>query len=91
MVGLGIGWASMMGTPYVILAGSIPPQKTGVYMGILNMFIVIPMLIETVSFKYIYKGLLQSNPAYAISFAGILIIIGAAFVLRVKTNKEDIE
>jgi maltose/moltooligosaccharide transporter len=91
MIGLGIGWASMMGTPYVILAGSIPPQKTGVYMGILNMFIVIPMLIQTISFKYIYKGLLQSNPAYAISFAGILIIIGAAFVLRVQANKEIVE
>ncbi len=89
VIGLGIGWASMMGTPYVILAGSIPPQKTGVYMGILNMFIVIPMLIETISFKFIYKGFLQSNPAMAIFLAGILLIIAAILVLRVQTNKHN--
>ncbi|MCU0321481.1 MAG: MFS transporter, partial [Chitinophagaceae bacterium] len=44
MIGLGICWASMMGNPYVILSASIPPNKTGIYMGIFNMFIVIPML-----------------------------------------------
>lgn len=87
MIGLGIGWASMMGTPYVILAGSIPSQKTGVYMGILNMFIVIPMLIETLSFKYVYNHFLNANPANAIAFAGVLLIISAALVLRIKTNK----
>ena len=46
MIGIGLGWASMMGNPYVILANSIPPARTGIYMGIFNMFIVIPMLIE---------------------------------------------
>lgn len=44
-VGVGLGWASIMGNPYVILAGSIPPARTGVYMGIFNMMIVIPMLL----------------------------------------------
>lgn len=85
MIGLGIGWASMMGTPYIILAGAIPPQKTGVYMGILNMFIVLPMLIETISFKYVYNHLLHANPVAAIGFAGVLICIGSLFVLRIKT------
>ena len=42
-LGLGIGWASIMGNPYIILASSIPPERTGVYMGIFNMMIVIPM------------------------------------------------
>ncbi|MCL4166868.1 UNVERIFIED_CONTAM: hypothetical protein GTU68_019236, partial [Idotea baltica] len=42
--GLGIAWASMLAMPYQLLAGSIPKEKTGVYMGIFNMFIVIPMI-----------------------------------------------
>ena len=46
MVGVGLGWGSIMGNPYVMLARSIPPQRTGVYMGIFNMMIVIPMLIQ---------------------------------------------
>jgi len=84
MIGFGIGWASMMGTPYIILAGSIPPKRTGVYMGILNMFIVLPMLIETITFRVVYKHLLASNPFSAIRFAGILIVIAAILTLFIK-------
>jgi maltose/moltooligosaccharide transporter len=87
MIGFGIGWASMMGTPYVMLAGQIPSNKTGVYMGILNMFIVFPMLLETVTFRFIYNSLLGANPIYAIQFAGVLIIIAALLVLTVKVSK----
>jgi len=89
MIGFGIGWASMMGTPYVMLAGQIPSNKTGVYMGILNMFIVFPMLLETITFRFIYNGLLGANPIYAIQFAGALIIIAALLVLTVKVSKID--
>ena len=84
MVGLGIAWASMMGTPYAMLAGSIPKEKTGIFMGILNMFIVLPMLLETISFKYIYRYFLQHNPENAILFAGALITIGGILVLSIK-------
>ena len=87
MIGFGVGWASMMGTPYVMLAGQIPSSKTGIYMGILNMFIVFPMLLETVTFRFVYKSLLGSNPAYAIQFAGILIVIASLLVLTVKVSK----
>ncbi len=84
MIGFGIGWASMMGTPYIILAGSIPTNRTGVYMGILNMFIVLPMLLETISFRFIYKFLLDSNPVSAIRLAGILIIMAALLTLLIR-------
>lgn len=87
MIGFGIGWASMMGTPYVMLAGQIPTNKTGIYMGILNMFIVFPMLMETVTFRFIYNGLLGANPVYAIQFAGVLISTAALLVLTVKVSK----
>lgn len=87
MIGLGVGWASMMGTPYIMLAGSIPPQRTGVYMGILNMFIVLPMLLQTVSFKFVYKYILDSDPGKAITFAGELIVLAAIAVLFVKVRK----
>ena len=42
MTGVGIAWASILSMPYAVLAGSLPPDKTGVYMGIFNFFIVIP-------------------------------------------------
>lgn len=93
MIGFGIGWASMMGTPYIMLAGSIPSNRTGVYMGILNMFIVLPMLLQTISFKFVYKYLLNLDPTRAIIFAGVLIVIAAVAVLFIQIKKpteEDI-
>jgi maltose/moltooligosaccharide transporter len=88
MIGMGLSWASMMGNPYIMLAGSIPPERTGVYMGIFNMFIVIPMLIETFTIPLYYKSWLGNNPVNAIILAGILLILASVSVLFVKTTKK---
>lgn len=88
MIGFGIGWASMMGTPYVMLAGNIPPAQTGIYMGILNMFIVLPMMLQTLTFRWIYQTLLHSNAQHAIVFAGVLILIAATLTLFIKKNHQ---
>ncbi len=66
------------------LAGSIPPERAGVYMGIFNMFIVIPMLIQNVTLPLFYNSLLGGNPANVIRLAGTLLIIAAVCVLFVK-------
>ena len=91
-IGLGIAWASMLAMPYQLLAGSIPKEKTGVFMGIFNMFIVIPMIIQIVSMQYFVYSLLDSNPVNVIYLAGVFLILGAAFTLFIKTNnsQEDI-
>ena len=83
-VGLGIGWASMMGTTYAMLAGSIPKARTGVYMGIFNLFIVIPMFFQTLTFSWVYRHLLDSRPENAIRLAGALFLAAAAAVLLIK-------
>lgn len=84
MLGIGLAWASIMGNPYVMLASSIPPERTGVYMGIFNMFIVIPMLIQGVTLPLIYKNLLGSEPRHVLILAGVLMILAALATLRVK-------
>ena len=73
----------MMGSTYVMLADAIPPARTGVYMGIFNMFIVIPMLIEAVTMPLIYRPLLSGDPRHAIGLASALMILGAIATLRV--------
>ena len=83
-LGLGLGWASIMGNPYVILAGSIPPERTGVYMGIFNMMIVIPMLLAATTFGLLYTTLLHGDSRNAISFAGALLLCAAVSMLWVK-------
>ena len=62
MIGIGLAWASIMGNPYVMLAGSIPPERVGVYMGIFNMFIVIPMMIQIFTLPLYYRALARRQP-----------------------------
>jgi maltose/moltooligosaccharide transporter len=78
IIGLGIAWASIMGVPYIMAVRMIPSTRYGVYMGIINMMIVVPMLIQTVTFGRIYSGLLGNDPNLAITMAGILLACAAA-------------
>ena len=87
MIGFGIAWASIMGVPFLIAVAEVPQERYGVYMGIINMMIVIPMLIETVTFGTIYKYLLGDNPTNAMMFAGVLLGLAAVFTLMIQTKQ----
>lgn len=87
ITGFGIGWASMMGIPYLMVVNDIPKERYGVYMGIINMMIVIPMFLQTITFGYIMKHLLNNDARLAITFAGVLLVISAICTLFIKTKK----
>ena len=87
ITGFGIGWASMMGIPYLMVVSNIPKERYGVYMGIINMMIVIPMFIQTITFGYIMKHFLNNDSRQAITFAGILLVISAICTLFIKPKK----
>lgn len=87
--GLGITWASMMAMPYEMLACSIPTGKTGVYMGIFNMFIVVPMIIQIFSVQYFVYDLLGQNPINIIRLAGVFLILGGVFSLFVSQSHKQ--
>jgi maltose/moltooligosaccharide transporter len=63
MVGVGVAWASILSMPYSILAGALPPGKTGIYMGIFNFFIVIPEILAALAFGTILERLLTNESA----------------------------
>ena len=86
MIGVGLAWASIMGNPYVMLAGCIPPDRVGVYMGIFNMFIVIPMMIQIFTLPLYYRALLGGNPENVVRLAGALLLCAAVTVLFVRTG-----
>jgi len=88
MIGLGIFWASAVGVPYLMVASMVPAKRTGVYMGILNMMIVVPMLIQTVTFGWIFNHLLDSKGSNAMTLAGVLLGIGAVAMLWVNPPDE---
>ncbi len=89
MIGLGICWASMVGVPYLMVASMVPRERTGVYMGILNMMIVVPMLIQTLTFGWIFENLLGSRGTNAMVLAGALLGVAALAMLWVNSPKSD--
>ncbi len=89
MIGIGLAWASIMGNPYIMLAGCIPPRRTGVYMGIFNMFIVIPMIIQIFTLPLYYHAWLGGRPENVIRLAGALMLCAAAAVCFVRIRHAD--
>ncbi|NOS55661.1 MAG: MFS transporter [Cyclobacteriaceae bacterium] len=91
ITGFGIGWASMMGIPYLLVVGNIPKERYGVYMGIINMMIVVPMILQTVTFGYVLKNFLGNNSSHAVLFAGVLLLLAALATLLIKAKPTDQE
>lgn len=91
MILIGIAWASILAMPYAILAGSIPAQKMGVYMGIFNFFIVIPQIVNAIIGGPIVKHLYDGNAIYAIVISGVAMIIAGILAIRVKDVDDQAE
>lgn len=90
MVGVGIAWASILAMPYAILAGSIPPAKMGIYMGIFNFFIVFPQIVNGLFGGPIVKHFYGSQAIYALIIAGISLFV-AAIVIHFVNDKDEVK
>jgi maltose/moltooligosaccharide transporter len=89
ITGFGIGWASMMGIPYLLVVSKIPKERYGVYMGIINMMIVVPMILQSVTFGEIMKHFLNNDSGNAIVFAGVLLLVAAAATLLIDSDGKE--
>jgi len=88
MAGVGIAWASILSMPYAILAGSLPREKTGVYMGIFNFFIVIPEIVASLGFGWVMSHVLDNNRLSAVVAGGVFLFLAAILVWRVRDPSE---
>jgi len=91
MIGMGIAWASMTGVPSLMVVTMVPSRRIGVYLGILNMMVVVPMLIQTLTFGWIFEHLLGGKGTNAIMLAGVLLGCGAISMLWVNSPRPDEE
>ncbi|MCH8496328.1 MAG: MFS transporter [Balneolales bacterium] len=83
MVGVGLAWASILSMPYAILAGSLPANKMGVYMGIFNFFIVLPQILAASILGFIVGSLFGGQAIYALILGGLSWILAAGLVIFV--------
>jgi maltose/moltooligosaccharide transporter len=78
MILIGVAWASILSMPYAILSGALPAARMGIYMGVFNFFIVIPEIIQALTFGPIIRNVFgQDNPNSSL----YVVIIGGAFML----------
>jgi maltose/moltooligosaccharide transporter len=87
MIGIGIAWGSILAMPYAILANSIPPRQMGVFMGLFNMSITIPQIINGIFGGLILRYVFHDDPLKSILLAGAFMLLGALSVLFVKVDK----
>ena len=89
MIGVGIAWASIVSLPYAILAGSVPAKKMGIYMGIFNIFIVVPQLIAATLLGFLLTTFFAGAPIYAMAIAASSFALAAIATLFVSDREED--
>jgi maltose/moltooligosaccharide transporter len=89
MVGLGVGWASLLTMPYAILSSVVPYRKIGVYMGMFNFFIVIPQILAAALLGLLVRTMFGGHAIHAILLGGASMVVGAVLMLGVKDERED--
>jgi maltose/moltooligosaccharide transporter len=82
-VGVGIAWASILAMPYAILASSLPQRKLGIYMGLFNVFVVVPQLLVATIMGSIMKAYFPGEPIYTMAFAAAVLVLAAIAMLRI--------
>ncbi len=88
MAGVGIAWASILSMPYVILSTAVPAARMGVYMGVFNLFIVIPQIVMSLIVPSIFNNVLGGDPRNAVVLGGISLLVAAVTVLGVRDVHE---
>jgi maltose/moltooligosaccharide transporter len=87
MVGVGIAWASIVSLPYAILSSAVPGRKMGIFMGVFNIFIVVPQLVAATLLGLMLNALFQSQAIWALVVGGVSFFIAAAMSLHVREVK----
>lgn len=88
MTGVGIAWSSILSMPYAMLAGALPEDKIGVYMGIFNFFIVLPEIIASLFFGWIMEHLLDNDRMLAVQIGGGMMILAALICYFIVKEKK---
>ena len=86
-IGIGIAWASILAMPYAILASSLPQRKLGIYMGLFNIFIVVPQLLVATVMGSIMKAFFPGEPIWTMLAAALVMVAAAVAMLFVREPK----
>jgi maltose/moltooligosaccharide transporter len=89
MIGVGLAWSSTLTMPYAILAGALPSNKMGFYMGVFNFFIVIPQIVAAAILGFFVKNIFNEQSIYALVVGGVSMFIAGILNVIVKDTDDQ--
>ena len=88
MIGVGIAWASILTMPYAILAGALPANRMGYYMGVFNFFIVIPQIVSGLLLGFMTKQVFDGHAVKTLMLGGVCMLVAAILTMSVQDNAD---
>lgn len=90
MTGVGVAWASILSMPYVMLSTAVPPMRMGIYMGVFNLFIVIPQVVMSFIMPPLIKNVIGDDPVRIVMIGGASLLIAALSVSIVDDSQKQV-
>jgi MFS family permease len=81
----GIGWAAVVSLPFAIMTEKIDQSRTGFFMGIFNLSVVLPQLLVSLFAGTIIKNATDKNIIFIMS--GVSLALSALFWMMVKEKR----
>lgn len=81
---VGVAWASILSMPYALLSSHVPAEKMGIYMGIFNMFIVIPQIVAATLLGPALRAFFANEAVFALVISGASLLLAALALVRVR-------
>jgi maltose/moltooligosaccharide transporter len=88
MIGVGVAWASILSLPYALLSNNLPVDKMGVYMGIFNLFIVLPQLIAASVLGLLLREFFDGRAIFGLVIGGVLMILAGLATMLIDKEAE---
>jgi maltose/moltooligosaccharide transporter len=88
MIGVGIAWASILTMPYAILAGALPANRMGYYMGLFNFFVVIPQILSGLLLGYFTSHFFGGHTVLTLVLGGASMVLASVLTLLVTDKAE---
>jgi maltose/moltooligosaccharide transporter len=88
-IGIGIAWASILAMPYAILASSLPQRKLGIYMGLFNVFIVVPQLLVATVMGSVMKAFFPDQPIWTMLSAALVMAVAAVAMFGIEAGDKS--
>lgn len=90
MAGVGIAWASILSMPYVLLSTAVPAARMGVYMGVFNLFIVIPQVVMSFVTPWLINHVIGESPLRVVMLGGVSLLFAALSVVIVRDTARGV-